>query len=58
MSLLIYESVGEVSKFTISAAYVIDVVRKSSVASGPSTYEDGSVVVMECFLQDLLEGTR
>ena len=35
------ESVGEILKFTISAAHKIDVVSKSKVAYGPSTTGDG-----------------
>ena len=50
----VYESVGEVLKFTIAAAHKIDVVSDSLAAYGPSTNGDGCVVVMECFLHDLL----
>ena len=40
--------------FTIAAGRKIDVVGQSSVAYGPSTNGDGYVVVVECFLHDLL----
>ena len=50
----VYESVGEVLKFTIAAAHKIDVVSDSLAAYGPSTNGDGCLVVMECFLHDLL----
>ena len=48
-----YGSVGEVLKFTITAAQKIDVVGKLYAAYEPSTNEDGCVVVMECFPHDL-----
>ena len=41
-------------KFTIDAAHKIDVVTKSKVAYGPSADGNECVVVMECFLHDLL----
>ena len=44
----------EVSKFTTAASHKIDVVGESYVAYGPSTNVDGCVVVMQCFLRDLL----
>ena len=50
----VYESVGEVLKFTIAAANKIGVVGKLWVAYGPFTNGDGCVVVMERFLHDLL----
>ena len=50
----VYESAGEVLKFTIAAAHKFDVVGKYLVANGPSTNGDGCVMVMKCFLHDLL----
>ena len=50
----LFESVGEVLKFTIAAAHKTDVVGKSQVAHGPSTNGDTCVVFMECFLHDRL----
>ena len=43
----VYESVGEVLKFTIAAAHKIDVVDESYVAHGPDTSGDECVAVME-----------
>ena len=54
----VYESVGEVLKFIIAAAYEFDVVEKSYFEYSeyrPSTSGDGCVLVMECFLHDLLK---
>ena len=50
----VYEFVGEVLKFTIAAAHKINVVSKLWVAYGPFTNGDGCVMIMECFLHDLL----
>ena len=50
----IYWSVDEVLKFTIAANHKTNVISKSLVAYEPSTNGDGCVVVMECFLHDLL----
>ena len=47
----IYESVGEVLKFTIAAAHKIDVVGKSEVAYGPPT--DGGDYVVAIHLRGL-----
>ena len=47
MPFSVYKSVGEVLKFTIAAAHKVDF--------GPSTNGDGHMVVMQCFLRDLLE---
>ena len=49
----VYESVGEILKFTIAAVHKIEVVGKSLVAYRPSIDGDGCVV-MECLLHDLL----
>ena len=54
MPLLYAESSGEVLKFIFATAHKINVVGKSWVAHGPFTNGDGHVVVMECFLHDLL----
>ena len=50
----VYRSVGEVLKFTIAATHKINVTGKSYFAYAPSTIGDRCVVVMECFLRDLL----
>ena len=47
-------SVGEVFKFTMVAVHKINVAGKSKVAYGPTTNGDRCVVVMECFLHELL----
>ena len=46
---------GEVLKLIIAAAHKINVVSKSLVALyGPFTSGNGCLVIMECFLYDLL----
>ena len=50
----VYKHADEVLKLTIAANHKTDVVSKSYIAYGPSTNGDGCVVVMECFLHDLL----
>ena len=49
----LYVSIDEVLKFTTAAALTIDVTGKSKVVYAPST--NGYVVIMECFLCDLLK---
>ena len=47
-------SAGKVLKFTTAATHKIDVVGKFQAAYGLATNGDECVVVMECFLHDLL----
>ena len=42
----VYQSVGQVSKFSIAAAHKVDVVGESLTAFGPSTKGDGGMVVV------------
>ena len=51
----VYESVGEVLKFTIAAAHKIDIVGESWVAYGPSINGDGCMVAKYSFLHDLIQ---
>ena len=52
----IYKSIGEVLKFTIAAAHKIDVVGQSQEVYDWAFHQWPmcGVVVMECFLHDLL----